>query len=423
MNRSLKIAGLLLLGGIALPALLTAQERSLDAFGGVRDAANTARGALDAGRQAIGGAANRAQQGAANVQNRINEIGNRVLPSGQTNAIPQYQNPQYQNPQYQNQLGQTQFGQPSANSQFGTQLRAPNVPSQATLSGARDDREAPWRFAQQNGQWWYYSPDNQWMYYRDNQWISYAPNATDGQNNANAMASASDRNDQSDTASGTANSDQPNNQSNMQRDDSVASSNNDAQARSSGYRGVQPSGNQMGANQMGENTVRQGVPSYHVPGTYVLHRDAWGREYICVNGSQVFFNQSANSATRTMSKPQIDQPNDSQMQSGNAQQQSQSYSAAGSDQNADEGARDQRANETSQNQDARSSSSPNANSQDANAQDSNTQNSNTGNTDGSQGSAEETGLINGLFGGEENEGNSASESETSSSGPDVFEDN
>jgi hypothetical protein len=32
-----------------------------------------------------------------------------------------------------------------------------------------------WRYQQRNGQWWYYTPNNQWMTYNDGAWTTYGP--------------------------------------------------------------------------------------------------------------------------------------------------------------------------------------------------------------------------------------------------------
>jgi hypothetical protein len=46
----------------------------------------------------------------------------------------------------------------------------PNTPFQAragaNLSAADQSRDARWRFARHNNEWWYYNPQNQWMYHR-----------------------------------------------------------------------------------------------------------------------------------------------------------------------------------------------------------------------------------------------------------------
>ena len=52
--------------------------------------------------------------------------------------------------------------------------RAPGVQqnpmngSQTINSGANN-----WRYVNQNGQWWYWTPNNTWLYYRGNTWNQY----------------------------------------------------------------------------------------------------------------------------------------------------------------------------------------------------------------------------------------------------------
>lgn len=38
--------------------------------------------------------------------------------------------------------------------------------------------QARWRFTRHNGQWWYYTPQNQWLYHRDGQWHAYSAAAS-----------------------------------------------------------------------------------------------------------------------------------------------------------------------------------------------------------------------------------------------------
>ena len=75
----------------------------------------------------------------------------------------------------------------------GVDALTPNIPLQAragaTLQAGDLARDARWRFAQHNGEWWYYSPENAWMYHRDGQWNTFAqdsfqPNPAAGQYSA-----------------------------------------------------------------------------------------------------------------------------------------------------------------------------------------------------------------------------------------------
>jgi hypothetical protein len=53
----------------------------------------------------------------------------------------------------------------------------PNTPIQAQGGAGIDNgREARWRFARHNGEWWYYTPQNNWMYHRNGQWNAFTAN-------------------------------------------------------------------------------------------------------------------------------------------------------------------------------------------------------------------------------------------------------
>jgi hypothetical protein len=129
----------------------------------------------------------------------------------------------------------------------GVDAITPDLPLQAragaTLSDADRARDARWRFAQHNGEWWYYSPENSWMYHRDGQWNAFAQDSF-----------------QANPAFGG--------------------------QYASGYRGVegQAYADQGYVDQAG---YEQG---YQTQGpAYTLHTDANGREYICENGRRVYF--------------------------------------------------------------------------------------------------------------------------------------
>ncbi|HMO85358.1 MAG TPA: hypothetical protein PKC18_10610, partial [Lacipirellulaceae bacterium] len=53
----------------------------------------------------------------------------------------------------------------------------------AATAGADADRNARWRFKQHNGEWWYWTPQNQWMYHRGGQWQNYDANNFTGPRN------------------------------------------------------------------------------------------------------------------------------------------------------------------------------------------------------------------------------------------------
>jgi hypothetical protein len=50
------------------------------------------------------------------------------------------------------------------------------VGNAVTGNALNNDRNAPWRFTRHNGEWWYYTPQNQWMYHRNGQWNAYSAN-------------------------------------------------------------------------------------------------------------------------------------------------------------------------------------------------------------------------------------------------------
>jgi hypothetical protein len=118
----------------------------------------------------------------------------------------------------------------------------PNIPLQAragaTLSAADQARDARWRFQQHHGEWWYYTPQNTWMYHRDGRWNSFA-------------------------------------QDSFQANPAFAGQ------YATGYRGVAG-----GAAYADQNA--QGYQQAQGP-VYTLHRDQYGREFICDSGQRVYF--------------------------------------------------------------------------------------------------------------------------------------
>ena len=125
----------------------------------------------------------------------------------------------------------------------GVDAVTPGLPLQAradaNLSAAEQRRDARWRFARHNNEWWYYGPENRWMYHRNGQWNEFAedqfqPLAPQGQRHA------------------------------------------------MGYRGVDP-------------TVQGDQPLQAEPAQQFSHQvrtDRWGRQYICDNGRPVYLDQS-----------------------------------------------------------------------------------------------------------------------------------
>jgi hypothetical protein len=131
----------------------------------------------------------------------------------------------------------------------GVDRLTPNVPMQAqagsNLAGVNQSRNARWRFARQNGEWWYYTPQNTWMYHRNGQWQQFS------QDTFTPLNQGQQFNQGQQYAQG-----QPQPQ---------------GQQYSSGYRGVQ-----SGQFQPMQQQVRT---------------DAYGRQFICENGRPVYLDQ------------------------------------------------------------------------------------------------------------------------------------
>jgi hypothetical protein len=123
----------------------------------------------------------------------------------------------------------------------------PGVPLQAragaNLSAADAGREARWRFQQHNGEWWYYTPQNQWMYHRDGRWNDFA-------------------------------------QDTFQPNAAFAGE------YGTGYRGLEQ-GQPVDQGYAQQGYAQEG--QFQGP-VYTLHRDSQGREFICDNGRRVYVN-------------------------------------------------------------------------------------------------------------------------------------
>ncbi len=81
----------------------------------------------------------------------------------------------------------------TANAEMRQDLREDRQNSRQDLRAQRQDQRQEnrlerqndpnrWRYSYQNGEWWYWQPDNSWMYWRNNQWMpynagTYLPNA------------------------------------------------------------------------------------------------------------------------------------------------------------------------------------------------------------------------------------------------------
>lgn len=122
----------------------------------------------------------------------------------------------------------------------GVDAVTPDLPLQAragaNLSEADRARDARWRFAQHNGEWWYYGADNQWQYHRDGNWTRF---------------------DQ----------------------ETFAANPNFSGEYATGYRGMEGDAQPHAQGQ------------YNSGQAYTLRHDQDGREYICDNGQRVYFDQ------------------------------------------------------------------------------------------------------------------------------------
>lgn len=114
----------------------------------------------------------------------------------------------------------------------------------ANLQASDAARDARWRFARHNGEWWYYSPENAWMYHRDGDWNTFS------QDNFT-----------------------PNPQFNGEQFSGEYAM---------GYRGDPQAAGQFADQGSGAQGGFQGP-------VYQLHHDEYGREFICDNGQRVYF--------------------------------------------------------------------------------------------------------------------------------------
>jgi hypothetical protein len=146
----------------------------------------------------------------------------------------------------------------------------PPIPQQA-LSGNSGPYDARWRFAQRNGQWWYYSPQNRWMVRENDQWQNY--------------------------------------------DDSyqpLAGGNADQGQYRSGFRGNMSNQGQgmpnQGQNQgqYGDSSAGQMQMTAHTGPVYMLRYDHSGREFICVHGQRVYFDNQQSMRAEPMSNDRSD---------------------------------------------------------------------------------------------------------------------
>lgn len=124
----------------------------------------------------------------------------------------------------------------------GVDAVTPGVPLQARvdarLTPAEQRRDAQWRFARHNNEWWYYTPESRWMYHRNGDWNEFAedrfePLPATGQPTEHSV----------------------------------------------GYRGVE------------QDQQRLEPQSHHSAGQQV-RTDRWGRQYICENGRPLYLDHS-----------------------------------------------------------------------------------------------------------------------------------
>ena len=129
----------------------------------------------------------------------------------------------------------------------GVDAVTPGLPLQARadarLAPAEQRRDAQWRFARHNNEWWYYSPESRWMYHRNGDWNEFAedrfePLPATGQPTEHSV----------------------------------------------GYRGVDD-GSQANGPQAGHH-------GSHNVGAQQVRTDRWGRQYICENGRPLYIDHS-----------------------------------------------------------------------------------------------------------------------------------
>jgi hypothetical protein len=117
----------------------------------------------------------------------------------------------------------------------------PATPYQARGGAGLDNsRDARWRFARHNNEWWYYTPQNEWMYHRDGNWQEFSQDSYQPMNQGQQLAQGQQF--------------------------------NQGQQYSAGYRGMEQGQFNQGMNQQ-------------------VRHDHQGRAYICENGQAVYLDQ------------------------------------------------------------------------------------------------------------------------------------
>jgi hypothetical protein len=227
-------------------AALVAAPTALQAQGPIREglratgeaAANVAQGAADVTRGVVRGTGEAAvgvAQGAADVTRGV------VRGTGQAAAGVA---------QGAADVTRGVVGGAAQGIRAGVNAVTPILPWQAragaNLQAGDAARDARWRFARHNGEWWYYSPENAWMYHRDGNWNSFS---------------------------------QDNFTPNPQFSGEYAM----------GYRGDPQATGQFADEGYGVQGGFQGP-------VYQLRRDEYGREFICDNGQRVYFDDGQEAA-------------------------------------------------------------------------------------------------------------------------------
>jgi hypothetical protein len=149
-------------------------------------------------------------------------------------------------------------GQATRNVVGGTiNALTPGTPIQARAGAnlvADQDRDARWRFARHNNEWWYYTPRGQWMYHRDGDWNRFSEDSFQPLN--------SDQNLQP-----------------MADNQQFAQNEQFSGQHSAGYRGDETL-NDQAMRDHGQQHAQQ------------VRTDRHGRQFICENGRPVYLNDA-----------------------------------------------------------------------------------------------------------------------------------
>jgi hypothetical protein len=131
----------------------------------------------------------------------------------------------------------------------GVDRLTPDLPLEAragaNLQPGDDARDARWRFARHNNEWWYYSPENRWMYHRDGDWNAFSEDSFTAMNDSGRQFEGE---------------------------------------YSAGFRGDESAQPDQAAHQ-----------NQHYGNHQMVRVDRHGREYICENGRPVYLTDSGQS--------------------------------------------------------------------------------------------------------------------------------